>query len=147
MILYVDASAFVKLVLDEPGAAETRVWFAGAQQAVTSVITYPEATSAICRNDREAGPEDTRLQVWLTARDAYWRRCLHMPVAEQAAGRLALTHGLRGMDAVQLASAATLRARIRADSPSADFHFLAYDRQLLAAAEREGFATLGAQLE
>ena len=147
MILYLDTSAFVKLVLDEAGAAETRAWFAGAQQAVSSVITYPEATSALCRNDREAGPEGARLQTWLAARDAHWLRCLRLPVIEQAAGRLALTHGLRGMDAVQLAAAVTLRTRVLEAAPQATVSFAAFDRQLLKAAEREGFATLGGPLE
>ena len=53
MILYLDTSAFVKLVVDEPGAAEAREWFAETRRAASSVITYPEAAAALSRRDRE----------------------------------------------------------------------------------------------
>ena len=147
MILYLDTSAFVKLVLDEEGDAETRQWFAESQQVSSSVITLPEATAALCRHDRELGASQERLAGWLATFDTCWRRSIHVPVFERSAAQLAMRHALRGMDAVQLASASGLRASVLADAPGADFHFLAYDRQLLAAAEREGFATLGAPLE
>lgn len=146
MILYLDTSAFVKLVLDEPGAAETRAWYAQARQASSSVITYPEATSALCRHVHELGAAKERLSAWLAALETCWRRCLRVPIFERSAARLAMTHALRGMDAVQLASASELRARVLADTPGADFHFLAFDRRLLEAAEREGFAMLGGPL-
>ena len=147
MILYLDTSAFIKLVLDESGDAETRAWFARAEQACSSVITYPEATSALCRQDRERGVVKGRLGAWLETLEMSWRRCVHVPVFERSAARLAVTHGLRGMDAVQLASALELRTRVLTETPGADFHFMAFDRRLLEAAAREGFATLGAQLE
>ena len=147
MILYLDTSAFVKLVLDESGAEETRAWFARADQACSSVITYSEATSALCRQDRERGVVKGRLGAWLETLETSWRRCAHVPVFERSAARLAVKHSLRGMDAVQLASALGLQARVFAETPGADFHFMAFDRRLLEAAEREGFATLGAQLE
>jgi hypothetical protein len=54
------------------------------------------------------------------------------------------------MDAVQLAAAVTLRDRLRAGAtgePAADVAFATFDRRLLEAAEREGFATLGGPLE
>ena len=147
MILYLDTSAFVKLVLDESGAEETRAWFARAEQGCSSVITYTEATSALCRQDRERGVVKGRLRAWLETLETSWRRCVHVPVFERSAARLAVKHSLRGMDAVQLASALGLQARVFAETPGADFHFMAFDRRLLEAAEREGFATLGGSLE
>ena len=66
-----------------------------------------------------------------------------------AAGRLALSHELRGMDAMQLAAAVTLRERLRAgaaDPATTDIVFAAFDGRLLDAAEREGFQTLGGEL-
>ena len=147
MILYLDTSAFVKLVIDEPGAAEARDWFSGTRRAASSVITYPEATSALCRQDRERGVVKGRLGAWLETLETSWRRCVHVPVAEQTAGRLAVTHGLRGMDAIQLAAAVALRARVLEAAPATEVVFAAFDRRLLEAAEREGFATLGGPLE
>ena len=67
-----------------------------------------------------------------------------VPVDELSAGRVALRHNLRGMDAMQLSGAlrcATLSART-----DAEVAFAAFDRRLLEAAEREGFATLGGPL-
>ena len=67
--------------------------------------------------------------------------------AERVSGRLALKHGLRGMDAVQLASghasayAGACPPRLRPTSSSR-----AFDHRLLEAAEAEGFATLGGPL-
>jgi uncharacterized protein len=147
VILYLDTSAFVKLVLDESGAPETRAWYAQARQACSSVITYPEATSALCRHDRDLGAAQERLAAWLATLEACWRPCLRVPVFERSAARLAVSRALRGMDAVQLASALELRTRVLAKTPGADFQFVAFDRGLLEAAEREGFATLGGPLE
>jgi len=147
VILYLDTSAFVKLVIDEPGAAEARDWFSGTRRAASSVITYPEATAALCRCDREEGPAEARRDAWLAALDDRWRRCVRLPVAEQTAGRLAVTHGLRGMDAIQLAAAVALRARVLEAAPATEVVFATFDRRLLEAAEREGLATLGGPLE
>lgn len=147
MILYLDTSAIVRLVLDESGAEETRAWFTRAEQACSSVITYPEATSSLCRQDQERGVVKGRLGAWLETLEASWRRCVHVPIFERSAARLAVKHSLRGGDAVQLASALELQARVLTETPGADFHFMAFDRRLLEAAEREGFATLGGPLQ
>jgi len=68
-------------------------------------------------------------------------------VGAQPAGELALRHGLRGMDSVQLAAAVNVRERLRRHAEGADLVFAAFDRQLLKAAEHEGFATLGGSLD
>jgi len=146
VILYLDTSAFAKLVLKEPETAVMRDLFDQADYAVTSVITYPEATSALYRQDREKGRVESRLTEWIANLDDRWRRCVRLSVTEQLAGRLVVTHGLRGMDAVQLAAANTLRARVLEAAPQATVTFATFDRQLLAAAAREGFATLGGPL-
>jgi len=143
VILYLDTSAFVKLVVEEAGSADTRAWFAESDEACSSVVTLPEATAALCRQSRDLGATEDRLATWLATLEACWQRSVHVPVFERSAARIAVAHALRGMDAVQLASASELRAAVLADTPGADIHFLAYDRQLTAAAEREGFATLG----
>ena len=55
-------------------------------------------------------------------------------------------HGLRGMDAIQLATPRSeCGERIRATSTN--LCVATFDRRLLEAAEREGFATLGGPLE
>jgi uncharacterized protein len=147
VIVYLDTSAFVKLIIDEPQSQDVHACFAGAQQAVSSVITYPEASAALFRRDRESSPAPARLRSWVAHLDARWLRIFAVPVAERAAGKLALRHGLRGMDAVQLAAALSLRSEVHRTSPQSEIILAAFDRQLLEAAEREGFATLGRPLE
>jgi len=146
VIVYLDTSAFVKLIIDEPGAQDVRTWFSGARRAASSVVTYAEASAALFRRERDAEPAPKRLSAWISELDSRWERTLSVPVAERTAGQLATAHGLRGMDAVQLAAAMTLRAGVRATSPSSEVAFAAFDQRLLEAAEREGFATLGRPL-
>ena len=149
MILYLDTSALVKLIIREDGTADAVAWFERADLIASSVITYAEACSALGQNDRRRAGTPSRLSEWLIALDEHWREVMRVPVAEWPAGKLALAHGLRGMDAVQLAAAITLRERLRGGTtgtPAADVAFAAFDRRLLEAAEHEGFATLGGPL-
>ena len=146
MIVYLDTSAFVKLIVHEAGSAEVHGWFSEARRATSSAITYAEASAALFRRNRDAGPVPTRLAAWVLELDSRWERTLTIPVAERSAGQLAMKHGLRGMDAVHLAAAMTLRDDVRSTSPESRIAFAAFDRRLLEAAEREGFATLGRPL-
>jgi len=147
VIVYLDTSAFVKLILQEEGAVDVRSWFDGAGPAVSSVITYPEASSALGRRARASGRVSPHLEAWIAELEARWRRLVSVRVDPQPAGELALRHELRGMDAVQLAAAVNVRERLRRHADDAEVVFAAFDRRLLEAAEREGFATLGAPLE
>jgi len=146
LIVYLDTSAFVKLVLDERGSEDARAWFSRTSRAASSVITYPEACSALRRRESAQGSAEGSLADWIVELDDRWRRCAHVAVGEKTAGRLAIAHGLRGMDAVQLAAAMALRERVRADAPAGEVLFAAFDARLLEAARREGFATLGGPL-
>lgn len=143
MIICLDTSAFVKLVIDEDGADLARRWFEEASLATSSVITFPEACSALARHAHVAGVDDGRLDEWLSELEARWTSTAHVRVDERVAGRLAIEHSLRGMDAVQLGAAFAVRERALARSASASITVAAFDRRLREAAEREGFATLG----
>jgi predicted nucleic acid-binding protein len=147
VIVYLDTSAFVKLILQEEGAADARSWFDEAEPVVTSVITYPETCVALGRHARAFGGKSPHLEAWIGELEARWRRVVSVRVEAQPAGELALRHGLRGMDAVQLAAAVNVRERLRRHAEDAELVFAAFDRQLLQAAAREGFATLGGPLE
>jgi predicted nucleic acid-binding protein len=142
MIVYLDTSAFVKLMVEEDGSAEVHSWFGEGWPAVSSVVTYPEACSALGRRSHERGGH-ARLAPWLEELETRWRRVLAIRVDATLAGRLAITHRLRGMDAVQLAAAMITRERLRAADAAEELRFAVFDRELREAAEREGFATLG----
>lgn len=147
MILYADTSALVKAVLLEVGTDRVAVWFGRAEQIASSAITYAEACAALGRRNRLHGTDRAVLQAQVATLDAHWSGFLVIPVDERSAGRAALEHGLRGMDAVQLSAALKLRASVTEYAPNAEVVFAAFDRRLLEAAEREGFATLGRPLE
>ena len=147
MIIYLDTSAFVKLVIDEDGADLARRWFDEASLATSSVITLPEACSALARRASSTAAANSRLDDWLSELDARWTRTARVRVDERVAGRLAVEHSLRGMDAVHLGAAVAVRERALTRSKTAIVTVAAFDRRLLEAAEREGFATLGGPLD
>ena len=146
MILYVDTSAVVKTILLEQDSDCVREWFAQADEVVSSVITYAEACAALGRAHGRGRANSGDLSALVAELDAQWEEYLVLPVAAHAAGRVALKHGLRGMDAVQLTAALALRTAAEHQAPGADVVFAAFDQRLLEAAEREGFATLGGAL-
>lgn len=143
MIVYLDTSAFVKLVIDEEGAEAARRWFDDASFAACSLITYPEACAALSRRARRSSNADKLLKVWLAELDERWARTARVRVDERLAGRLAVEHSLRGMDAVHLAAATRARQDAHTVSQQTAVAVATFDRRLLEAAEREGFAILG----
>lgn len=147
MILFLDTSALVKLLLREQYTDEVKRWFDQSTHLTASVVTYPEACSALCRDHRVSGTSSSSLEAKVASLDQIWAEVMALPVNERLAGRLALAHGLRGMDSVQLAAVSTLRDKLRADAPDVVVSFASFDRRLLAAAEREGLTTLGGPLE
>lgn len=134
-IVYFDASALVKLVLDEPGSDLAADLWDGCDAALTSRLTHPEVCAALAA----AGRNHDLDQDDLVAALGWWEelRSAIRPVeltskVESDAGGLAANHGLRGADAVHLASALAV---------GDDGLVLAvWDRRLHAAARTVGLA-------
>jgi len=105
---YFDASALVKLLVDEPGSdMAARVWDE-SDAVATSRISYPEVAAALGAAQRAgrltAGGARRARADW----DDYWSACRVVEVtADVAAQAAALTndHVLGGADAIHLASA------------------------------------------
>ena len=118
MILYLDTSALLKLIFVEDRDAEVREWFSSTQRAATSIITYPEACAAMSRRSRVTGPAAVAVagtvDQWVALLNHYMDQIICLAVAGRPAGHLALAHGLRGMDAIHLATAVDLRERLAA---------------------------------
>jgi len=146
LILYLDTSALVKLLIREVRSDEALATFDAAEFAATSEITYAEACAALARNDRRRGSSRRQLEGELEALDRFWREFSKVQVLTKKAGQIALSHSLRGMDAIQLAAALTLRDGLRACDIDALVVFATFDHELSDAAEREGFATLGGDI-
>jgi predicted nucleic acid-binding protein len=124
MIAYLDSSALVKCYVSEAGSLDTVDMIGQADMVVTSPVTRVEVASGLARAVRMgalaargghaayadfAGEVDAIIQVPLT--DAIVAR----------AQTLVWEHGLRGYDAIQLASALAWQQRLGARVTLATF--------------------------
>ncbi len=136
MIAYFDTSALVKLVIDEPGSLEVLGLWRQASTLASTRLIYAEARAALAQASRQGRVTADELRSSVRNFDHLYGRLLLVELDEelvQRAGDLAEIHGLRGYDAVHLASAETLAAQDRV-LVTADF-------ALSRAAEAEGIST------
>jgi len=138
VILYVDTSALGKMLIAEAGSDQALHAWNLATARVTSLLAYAEARAALAsasRAGRLTSQQHRRAKRQLTER---LDQMLVVDVSEDvvfAAGDLAEAYGLRGYDAVHLASALVV-----ADG---DFALMTWDADLRHAAETAGLAVAG----
>ena len=130
-VVYLDTSALVKLVVDEPGSELAAALWDGADLVVTSRLADAEVRAVLAGGRRAGRLEDGG------AATAEWDRLwpgLHVlelvPSVTAAAASLVDRHSLRAADALHLASALELR--------SPDLVVAVWDEHLAAAARAEG---------
>jgi uncharacterized protein with PIN domain len=131
--LYLDTSNLVKLYIDEPGAIEVQQEVDDADVVVTSALAYPETRATFARRRRERLMTVAESRKVLKQFDADWKRFFVLAFTDElalAAGQLADAHGIRGADAVHLASFETLLANCDDD----DVRFSCADGRLTKAA-------------
>jgi uncharacterized protein len=138
VLLYLDTSALVKIFVDEVHSAAVRNWVDASEAVLTSRVAYPEAFSAFRRRRNEGGIEAREYRKLTTAFQRQWRDIGALDFDELHAGRLVQKHGLRGFDAVHLASAVALLAT----SPAGTVAFSSFDKGLAKAAAKEGFTVI-----
>ena len=138
MILYLDASAIVKLHIQETHTSElTKLVLeesARGARVTTSCVSYAEVLAAFARNVADEADLNRLNTDFLRTWPRYHVVFLDQDILN-AAGILSRTHRLRGFDALHLASA--LAARRRREKAT----FLVFDKMLSKAAEEEGFQT------
>jgi uncharacterized protein len=136
VIAYLDASALVKRYIVERGSRETIALTAESEMTATSIVSRAEVAAALAKAVR------TGLVTGNIARSAQrsfagdWPDLVRVPVTNalvERAETLAWDHGLRGYDAVQLASALTWQESIGAEILLATF-----DQQLWDTAPKTG---------
>ena len=148
MSVFADSSALVKLYADETGAEEIR----SLTVIAVSQLCRVEVPAALWRKQRLGELDSAAAQVLTAEFEADFYGSDNAPprfsavaasteVCEDAA-RLCAVHGLRGYDAVQLASAVAVRSAGGGTETIAVF-----DRSLRQAAAAEGFALLPTELE
>ncbi len=135
MVTYWDASALVPLVVNE---TTTTMYTGVAEQTqiVTWWCSYLECTSAIVRIARRGSPPPEVAESYrmLEQLSEGWREIGPSERLRRAAARVLKTHTLRTSDALQL-GAALVASAFAPDT----VRFLAEDKRLREAAEREGF--------
>jgi predicted nucleic acid-binding protein len=133
---YFDTSAFVKLLVPEPGSSHVASLWLRADRRVSSLLLYPEARAAIHRAQRLGRVGGRGVSRAVRRLEALWEGLYVIGVTEELArraGALAQTHGLRAYDAVHLASVTSA-----ADD---EVVLVAADGDLLAAASTIGLVT------
>lgn len=131
MILYLDTTALVKLYLDELGRDVVLRATTEASSVATSVIAYAEARAAFARRLGEGDLTEHEHAQAVVGLDRDWEGYGRIEVVDglaRLAGALAHRFGLRGFDAIHLASALQISQEI------SDARFLAFDKRLMAAA-------------
>lgn len=140
MSLYLDTSALVKLYVDEEGSPLVRMAVDQAEVVATSAIANVEARAAFVRRRHEGGISAGVYRGMVRDLDRDWARYLLVEVTDaiiRKGARLAESHRLRAYDAVHLASAAAVHARL-----AGPVIFASWDLGLEKAARREGLQPL-----
>ncbi len=138
MILYLDASASVKRYVAEPGSAAVESLIGGAQAVGTGVLSRAEVAAALAKAARAGLVTRESAAKALQAFNADWEHMIRLQVSEPLVARaasLAWEHGLRGCDAVHLATALVWREMLGGPVSVAT-----YDRELWRSAQASGLS-------
>jgi predicted nucleic acid-binding protein len=141
-LVYFDSSALVKLVIDEPGTRLAAELWDGCDAALASRLAYPEVRAALAAIARNHDLAKDKLPVVEDAWEEYWAAVRPVELTAAVAGHagdLARQHGLRGGDAVHLASALAIG--------DPDLVVAAWDRRLHAGARAAGTLVAPADLD
>jgi hypothetical protein len=141
VIGYLDMSAFVPLVIEEPSSASCRRFWDDADAVVSSRLLYVETAAALAQARRMDRLTSREHRASLHLLDRLWSEIdvadVDEPVVTRA-GALAYQLALRGYDAVHCASAEQLN--------DADVVAASGDQRLLAAWQKLGIATFDTNL-
>ena len=132
MILYCDTSALMKLFVEEEHSGLMQNVSAASERVVVSMLTWAEMLSALSRKQRTGQVRAAQVVTALEEIEAEWPRYYKLGVDTDLitdAGQLALHHGLRAYDSVQLASAQRIHRSL-----GNNLIFCCFDKQLNAAA-------------
>jgi predicted nucleic acid-binding protein len=138
MILYLDTSSLVKLYIDEAASDVVHSWAREAEILATSRVAYPETLAALARRWRTDDLDEADFQRVLQTFKEQWQAFAALDLNEITAGELAVTHALRGLEAIHLAAALDLRR----ETVGTQVLFSTFDNQLLQAARAEGLRIL-----
>jgi len=137
VIGYLDTSAFVPLLVTEPGSALCQRFWDDADSVASCRLMYVETAAALAQAVRIGRIRVPDREAALASLDELWASMNHVEVDDalvRDAAALAHDHGLRGDDAVHCASARQLLDH--------DLVAASGDRNLLSAWRLLGLAVL-----
>ena len=144
MIAYFDASAIVKRYLVERGSRETIRLTAESEMIATSIVSRAEVAAGFARAARTGLVRQDRARRAQESFAGDWPDFVRVPVTHalvEQAETLAWNYGLRGYDAVQLASAIAWQ-----ESVGTEILLATFDRQLWETASKAGVRVWPAKL-
>ena len=139
-IYYLDTSALVKLYVRETGTEQMMALASPAQGHTLAILGLArvEFRAAVRRRERAGDLRQESAEGLIAMVDGHLQTLyLVQPVTDEVleeAASLLDRHSLRAYDAIQLAGCIALQSKV-SEQPS----FVCSDRDLLQAAEREGF--------
>jgi uncharacterized protein len=136
--LYLDTSALVKLLVDEPGTEEALSAYSDANGIRCTAIAHVEATAALARMRKGGRLTPAQLRHSIDDLESLWRGIDSHAVNDALlakAAESARTHSLRAYDSVHLAGALSFAAGEELD-------FACWDKELRDAAKKHGFALI-----
>jgi predicted nucleic acid-binding protein len=139
LILYLDSSALVKVYAEEQWSEVSKRTADAADLVASSLLAYVEVRSAFARKMRSGKISQPKLEQYKNEFERDWTKMNVLAVDDPTvarAGDLAETYGLRGFDAVHLASANILATRF------GKVTFACFDTELSRAASACGMALL-----
>ena len=138
MIVYLGASALVKRYVAEAGSAEVEALIGEARAIGTAVVSRAEVAAALAKAARVGLIARDAAQKALESFNVDWEHLIRLQFGEPLAARaatLAWEHGLRGYDAVHLATALVWRETLGEAVTVAT-----YDRELSRGAQGSGLS-------
>jgi len=114
MTLYLDTSSLVKLFVEEVGSDAVRALVGDAAIVSTSIVAYAETRATLTRLRRTRDLTPVGFAAAKRDFEAQWPSILALdvtPSVGREAGDLAERYGLRGFDALHLASFAEISRR------------------------------------
>lgn len=136
MIVYLDTSSLVKLYVEEEGSSEINELVQFSKIVATSLVAYAESRAAFARRYREKAFKSDDYRYLILNFNQDWNNYLSLRVTDELvrfAGDLAEKHGLRGFDAIHLASSITLNKKV-----SSPVLFSCFDQKLQKTSTLEG---------
>ena len=144
MIVYLDASALVKKYIEEIGSQHVDQLLDYANVIGTSLISRAEVSAAMARTVRTGAVSQQEASAALDIFRTEWADLARLEITETTVARadeLAWQHGLRGYDAVHLATALVWQETILESITLATF-----DRQLWQSGQAAGLGAWPADL-